>query len=67
MFLEEGMVTHSNILAWRNPWAEEPGELQSLVSHSQTRLKLLTSTHALFLDITYFKQPLEILSLTPGS
>ena len=22
--LEEGMVTHSNILAWRNSWTEEP-------------------------------------------
>jgi len=24
----EGMTTHSNILAWRIPWAEEPGGLQ---------------------------------------
>ena len=28
--LEEGMATHSSILAWRNPWAEEPGRLQSM-------------------------------------
>ena len=27
--LEEGMATHSSILAWRIPWAEEPGGLQS--------------------------------------
>ena len=27
--LEEGMVTHSSILAWRNPWTEETGGLQS--------------------------------------
>ena len=27
--LEEGMATHTNILAWRIPWAEEPGRLQS--------------------------------------
>ena len=26
--LEEGMVTHSSILAWRIPWTEEPGRLQ---------------------------------------
>ena len=26
--LEKGMATHSSILAWRIPWAEEPGELQ---------------------------------------
>ena len=30
--LEEGMATHSNILAWRIPWTEEPGGLQSIGS-----------------------------------
>ena len=29
--LEKGMATHSNILACRIPWTEEPGELQSMV------------------------------------
>ena len=29
--LEEGMATHSSILAWRIPWAEEPVELQPMV------------------------------------
>ena len=28
--LEEGMATHSSILAWRIPWTEEPGQLQSM-------------------------------------
>ena len=28
--LEEGMATHSSILAWRIPWTEEPGGLWSL-------------------------------------
>ena len=28
--LEEGIVTHSSILAWRIPWVEEPGGLQSM-------------------------------------
>ena len=28
--LEEGMATHSSILAWRSPWTEEPGGLQSI-------------------------------------
>ena len=27
--LEEGTATHSSILAWRNPWTEEPGRLRS--------------------------------------
>ena len=34
--LEKEMVTHSSILAWRIPWTEEPGGLQSMgVSKSQ--------------------------------
>ena len=28
--LEKGMATHSCILAWRMPWTEEPGGLQSM-------------------------------------
>ena len=27
--LEQGVATHSSILAWRIPWTEEPGGLQS--------------------------------------
>ena len=30
--LEEEMATHSSILAWRIPWTEEPGGLQSMRS-----------------------------------
>ena len=30
--LEKGMITHSSILAWRMPWAEELGRLQSMGS-----------------------------------
>ena len=36
--LEDGMATHFSILAWRLPWTEEPGGLQSMglprVGHS---------------------------------
>ena len=36
--LEEGMATHSSIPAWRIPWTEEPGGLQSMgVTKSQTQ------------------------------
>ena len=31
--LEEGTATHSSILAWRIPWTEEPGGLQTMGSH----------------------------------
>ena len=34
--LEEEMATHSSTLAWRIPWAEEPGGLQSMGLHSHT-------------------------------
>ena len=33
--MEKGMATHFSILAWRIPWAEEPGELQSMGLQSQ--------------------------------
>ena len=29
--MKKGMATHSSILAWRIPWTEEPGGLQSMV------------------------------------
>ena len=32
--LEKGVATHSSILAWRIPWTEEPGGLQSVGSQS---------------------------------
>ena len=40
--LEKGMTTHSSILAWRIPWTEEPGGLQSMELQSQTRPKRLS-------------------------
>ena len=36
--LEKGMSTYSSILAWRIPWTEEPGRLQSMGSQSETQL-----------------------------
>ena len=35
--LEKGMATHSRILAWRIPWIEEPGGLQSVGSQELDR------------------------------
>ena len=40
--LEKGMATCSSILAWRIPWTEEPGGLQSTGSQSRKQL----TTHA---------------------
>ena len=52
--MEEGMATHSSILAWRIPWTEEPGRLSSMgsrrvghnwssLAHSHTYIPLETS------------------------
>ena len=40
--LEESMATHSDILAWRIPWTEEPSGLQSMGLQSPTQLKQLS-------------------------
>ena len=50
--LEEGMATHSNILAWRIPWTEEPGRLQSMrskrVGQNWIDLACAARTHSLW-------------------
>ena len=43
--LEKGMATHSSILAWRIPWTEEPGRLQSMGSQESDTTERL-STHS---------------------
>ena len=48
--MEKAMATHSSTLAWKIPWTEEPGRLQSVGSWSRTRLSDFTFTfhfHAL--------------------
>ena len=40
--LEEGMATHSSLLAWRIPWTEKAGGLQSLVLQKSDRTERLT-------------------------
>ena len=47
---EKAMAPHSSTLAWKIPWTEEPGRLQSMGSLSRTRLSDFTFTfhfHAL--------------------
>ena len=41
--LEKEMATHSSTLAWKIPWPEECGRLQSVGSQSRTRLSDFTS------------------------
>ena len=46
--LEKRMATHSNILAWRIPWTEESGGLQSVHGVAESdRAERLSLTHSL--------------------
>ena len=45
--LEKEMATHSSTLAWRIPWMEEPGGLQSVGPQSRTRLSKFTVSFSL--------------------
>ena len=43
--LEKGTATHSSILAWRIPWTEQPGRLQSMGSPRVRHNRVTTQTH----------------------
>ena len=43
--LEEGTATHCSILAWKIPWIEEPGGLQSMESQESDTTERLHSLH----------------------
>ena len=45
--LEEGMATHSGILAWRIPWTEESGKLRSIVSQRVRHAEVTEHTHVM--------------------
>ena len=56
--MEEGLATHSSILAWRIPWTEEPGGLQSVgwqrAGHNWvTNTHTHTHTHTQILTVQY--------------
>ena len=52
----EGRATHSSVLAWRIPWTEEPGELQSMwlqrVRHDRSDLAHNHTAHKLHMETT---------------
>ena len=48
--LEKGMATHSSILAWRIPWTEEPGGLQSMGSQRVGQDSATNTTTTDFID-----------------
>ena len=53
--LEEGMATHSSVLACRIPWTEEPGGLQSMGLQSWTRLNIQIA-QILINDVLFWKE-----------
>ena len=57
--LEKGTATHSSILAWRIPWTEEPGRLQSIGSQSQTGL---SDFHFYFPEVRLFSKTFFLMS-----
>ena len=53
--LEKEMATHSSIFAWRIPWTEEPGGLQSMGSH-RVGHNLVTKQQLDYLQICGFSR-----------
>ena len=60
--LEKRMATYSSILAWRIPWTEEPGRLQSMGLRSQTRLSQHTLPHCVSRKDPVFPSPWVLIS-----
>ena len=58
--LEKGMATHSRILAWRIPWRERPGGLQSM-RLQRVRHDWVTNTNG-----TIIMTQLDLLKLSPS-
>ena len=66
--LEEGMATHSSTLAWRIPWTEEPGRLQSIGSQTvRHNWSSWAQTHArkIYLNSLTYELPLWLSSPSP--
>ena len=71
--LEKGMATHSSILAWRTPWTEETGGLQSMGSQkSPARLSdqhfhpsSYTLLRGSWLKFYFFREALQTAGLPP--
>ena len=59
---ENGMATHSSVLAWRIPWTEEPGRPQSMGSQSWTWLSDWAHTHISMMRTSgpYHSLPIEL-------
>ena len=61
--LEKGMATHCRILAWRIPWTEEPGGLQSMGFKELDMTATFTFTFAGTSSLKFLNTPTEQVSL----
>ena len=61
--LEKGMAIHSSILAWRIPWTEEPGGLQSMGSAQRVRHD--QATNAFTFCASHFTEMVSDIALSP--
>ena len=62
--LQEGMANHFSILAWKIPWLEEPGRLQSMGSHRVGHdWSLSTYTHTTTLGDTIMEPEAHIYGI----
>ena len=57
--LEEGMATQSNILAWRIPWTEKPGRLQSIICKELDRTKATEHAYIYVEDILFMHPSID--------
>ena len=65
--LEEGIATHSSILAWRMPWTEKPGGLQSMGSQIVRHDLRHLSMHTYKADCTFYCPTIAVQNRTSGS
>ena len=65
--LEEGIATHSSIFAWRIPWTEKPGGLQSMGSQIVRHDLRHLSMHTYKADCTFYCSTIAVQNHTSGS
>ena len=68
--LEKEMSTHSRIFAWRIPWTEEPGGLQSMgsqKSRKQLSNQITSSSDCVKSGSHYLRKPFMCSALVDGS
>ena len=62
------MATHSSTLAWKIPWMEEPGRLQSMGSQIVRGFSIVNEAEVdIFLEFCFFYDPMDVGNVISGS